>query len=86
MNLILICSVVGMSDTNIALGKLALMSSLWRKQASLLATRGNDGNYSSNFHTARGNKAWWAVDLGQGDDQISRVKITNIEERSKLSV
>jgi len=70
-----------MPDTNIAQGKLAFMSSLYGTR--VVATKGNDGKDNTHFRTARGDQAWWAVDLGQGDDLISRVKITNIEGERK---
>ena len=68
---------VGESHTNIARGTFAFMSSLAR--SNRMATKGNDGTYSSYFRTAHEDQAWWAVDLGQGHDTISRVRITNIE-------
>ena len=61
---------------NIARDKTAFMSSvaLFTEEAS----RGNDGNYNTHFHTSyESSIVWWAVDLGDTRTRVTRVRITN---------
>ncbi len=45
------------------------------------ASRGNDGNNKTHFHTNRENGiVWWAVDLGELR-RVTRVRITNRKDK-----
>ena len=63
------------AELNIALGRPAFMSSVYKgKEASLV----NDGIMCTNFHT---NCAplphWWAIDFGLERSRFARVRVTN---------
>ena len=65
-------------DENIARGKPAMMIST---HINDYAAHGVDGNFHTNnyFHTNTADRAWWAVDLGEGRARVTRVKIVNRE-------
>ena len=66
------------TEVYIALGKPAFMSSLYGTID--IASRGNDGDKATHFHTNQGNNAWWAVYFGEARTSVTGVRITNLDE------
>ena len=65
------------AEVNIALGRPAFMSSVF--DVNRAASRGNDGNNSTNFHTKSAPRPhWWAVDFGLERSRVARVRVTNV--------